>query len=82
MIKTMGDVCAERIYQLCEERNISTNKLSNICGVTQSTFSNIMARRSANPTVTTIKKICDGLDITLVDFFDSELFKNRDQEIF
>jgi len=49
--------------------------------MTQSTLSNITSGRSKNPTVSTIKKICDGLDITLVEFFDTDVFKNLDQEI-
>lgn len=78
---TMGEVCCQRIHQLCDENNISLNKLSILCGMTQSTLSNITSGRSKNPTVATIKKICDGLDMTLVEFFDSELFYNLEQEI-
>ena len=73
---TMGQVCCERIHDLCDERKISLNKLSIMCGMTQSTLSNITSGRSKNPTVSTIKKICDGLDITLVEFFDTDVFKN------
>lgn len=78
---TMAETCCQRIHQLCDERNISLNKLSTICGMTQSTLSNITSGRSKNPTVSTIKKICDGLDITLVQFFDTESFRALDQEI-
>ena len=81
MIKTTGDACCDRIHELCEERKISLNKLSIVCGMTQSTLSNITSGRSKNPTVSTIKKICDGLNISLTDFFDSEHFTNLDQEI-
>ena len=73
---TMGQVCCERIHDLCDERKISLNKLSIMCGMTQSTLSNITSGRSKNPTVSTIKKICDGLE-----FFDTDVFKNLDQEI-
>lgn len=81
MIKSTGDACCERIHQLCEANDISLNKLSIMCGMTQSTLSNITSGRSKNPTVSTIKKICDGLNISLTDFFDSELFTELDQEI-
>ena len=81
MIKTTGDACCDSIHELCEERKISLNKLSIVCGLTQSTLSNITSGRSKNPTVSTIKKICDGLNISLTDFFDSEHFTNLDQEI-
>ena len=81
IVMTMGKVCCERIHQLCDERNISLNKLSIMCGMTQSTLSNITSGRSKNPTVATIKKICDGIDITLAEFFDTKEFNDLDQEI-
>lgn len=70
-----------RIRQLCAERNITINKLSTICGITQSTLNNIFSRPNNKPTVSTIKKICDGLNITLVDFFNTTDFDNLEQEI-
>ncbi len=70
-----------RIRELCNERKITVNKLSTICGITQSTLNNILSRDNNKPTVSTIKKICDGLGITLSDFFDTEYFKSLEQEI-
>ena len=70
-----------RIIELCRERQITLNKLSTICGLTQSTLNNIMHRKGSNPTVATVKKICDGLDITVVDFFTSKVFDDLEQEI-
>ena len=70
-----------RIIELCRERQITLNKLSTICGLTQSTLNNIMHRAGSNPTVATVKKICDGLDITIVDFFTSNVFDDLEQEI-
>ncbi|MBQ7981695.1 MAG: helix-turn-helix transcriptional regulator [Oscillospiraceae bacterium] len=70
-----------RIRQLCAERNITINKLSTICGITQSTLNNIFTRPNNKPTVSTIKKICDGLNITLVEFFNSDIFYELEQEI-
>lgn len=67
---TMVEAIALRILNLCKERNITPNKLSTISGMTQSTINNIINTGSKNPTVSTIKKICDGLEITLSDFFD------------
>lgn len=69
-----------RILELCRENNITLNKLSTICGITQSTLNNIISRQNAT-TVSTIQKICDGLEITLLDFFSSPLFDNLEQEI-
>ena len=58
-----------RILQLCGERNISINKLANICGLPPSSVKNILYGKSQNPKVLTIKMICDGLGITLAQFF-------------
>lgn len=78
---TIGDAVRQRIIQLCQERDISINKLSSISGVTQSTVNNIVSGRNNSATVSTIKKLCDGLGITIDDFFHSELFKGLEQEI-
>ena len=50
-------------------------------GVTQSTVNNIVSGRNNSATISTIKKICDGLEIGIKDFFSSELFDHLDQEI-
>lgn len=70
-----------RIRELCNERNITLNKLATICGITQSTLNNIFTRNYTKPTVSTIKKICDGLEITLSEFFNTEYFNSLEQEI-
>ena len=70
-----------RIIELCQKSHITLNKLSTICGITQSTLNNIISGRNATTTVSTIKKICDGLEITILDFFASPLFENLEQEI-
>ena len=69
-----------RIIELCSQRNITINKLATISGVTQSTLNNIICGRNS-ATVSTIKKLCDGLDITIEEFFCSDLFRNLEQEI-
>ena len=78
---TVGNVIRERIIQLCQEHNISINKLSSISGVTQSTVNNIVSGRNNSATISTIKKLCDGLGITIEEFFGSELFAGLEQEI-
>ncbi len=78
---TLIEAISQRIINLCGERSITLNKLSTISGITQSTVNNIINTGSKNPTVSTIKKICDGLDITLSAFFDDELFFSLEQEI-
>ena len=78
---TVGEAVRQRIIQLCQERDISINKLSSISGVTQSTVNNIVSGRNNSATVSTIKKLCDGLGITIDEFFHSELFAALEQEI-
>lgn len=77
----VGDAVRQRILELCDKHDISVNKLSNISGVTQSTVNNIVSGRNNSATVSTIKKLCDGLGITIEEFFSSELFRELDQEI-
>ena len=70
-----------RILQLCGEREISINKLATISALPPSSIKNILYGKSQNPKLITIKMICDGLDITLRDFFSSEEFDSLEQEI-
>lgn len=77
----IGEAVRRRILALCDERGLSVNKLSILCGVTQSTLNNIVSGRNKSTTVSTVKKICDGLDITITEFFDDELFADLEQEI-
>lgn len=71
------EALTQRILNLCKERNITPNKLGNISGVEPSTITSIFYGKSKNPTITTIKSICDGLNITLFDFFNCEIFKDK-----
>jgi len=77
----IGEAVRDRILELCQERNVSVNRLSSMSGVTQSTVNNIVSGRNNSTTISTIKKLCDGLDIPIEEFFHSELFKNLEQEI-
>ena len=77
----IGEAVKERILELCREHDISVNKLSSMSGVTQSTVNNIVSGRNNSATVSTIKKLCDGLGITIEEFFKSELFRGLEQEI-
>lgn len=78
---TIGEAVRYRILQLCEERNLFANKLSSVSGVTQSTVNNIISGRNHSTTVSTLQKLCDGLGITIQDFFQSDLFVGLEQEI-
>lgn len=77
----IGTAVKERILELCSERGITVNKLATISGVTQSTLNNIISGRNNSTTVSTIKKLCDGLDISISEFFSSPIFNNLEQEI-
>lgn len=78
---TIGEAVRLRILDLCRERDLTINKLSSMSGVTQSTVNNIVSGRNNSATISTIKKLCDGLGITIEEFFNSELFRGLEQEI-
>lgn len=70
-----------RLLTLCEEKGITTNKLATESGVSPSTVKSILYGKSKNPGIVTLKMLCDGLGITLSEFFSTEEFKNLEQEI-
>lgn len=70
------EAVAQRILDLCKEKDITPNKLGTISGVEPSTITSIFYGKSKNPGITTIKNICEGLEISLFDFFNDDLFKN------
>ena len=71
----------DRILQLCGEREISINRLATICALPPSSIKNILYGKSQNPKLITIKMICDGLGITLGEFFSTSEFNALEQEI-
>lgn len=80
-IMTIGEACKIRILDLCQMNGITINKLSIISGVTQSTLNNIVSGRNRSVTVSTLKKLCDGLEISITDFFTDKIFEKLEQEI-
>jgi transcriptional regulator with XRE-family HTH domain len=72
---------ADRIMELCRIQDITPNALSLRAGVPQSTVKSILNNETQNPGVVTIKKLCDGFEITLTDFFDTHTFRSLEQEI-
>lgn len=74
-------IVKNRILYLCEEKRITINKLATESGVAPSTIKNILYGKSQNPGIVTLKMLCDGLGITLTEFFNTEEFKNLEQEI-
>ena len=78
---TIGEAAKERVLELCRERNLSINRLSIIIGITQSTVNNFISGRNHSITLSTLKKLCDGMEITVPEFFASELFADLEQEV-
>lgn len=75
------EAVARRIQELCAERNIAINTLANISGVAPSTVYSMLNEKSQNPGVVSLKKLCDGFEISLREFFDSPIFDELEQEI-
>ena len=72
---------ADRIIELCNQKNIAINALANISGISPSTLYSVLNEKSQNPGIVTIKKLCDGLEISLREFFNDEIFDDIEQEI-
>ena len=76
----ISEAVAEKITKILRERDISVNKLASICCLTQSTVDSLLNGKSKNPKLLTIVRICDGLGITISEFFDDNIFVNMDRE--
>ena len=76
------DAVAARFQSLCAQRKIRPNELANISGVTASTVYSLLDSRRRDVSICTIKKLCDGLDISLGEFFSTPEFDALDQEIY
>ncbi|MCR4719020.1 MAG: helix-turn-helix transcriptional regulator [Firmicutes bacterium] len=75
------EAVAKRILMLIAEHDITVNALANIAGISPTTIYSMLNEKSQNPGVVSIKKICDGLDISVRQFFDHEIFDDIEQEI-
>ena len=75
------DAIAERFRQLCAERNISYTQLARLAGVTPSTVYSMLQQERRDMSVTTVKKLCDGLELCITDFFDDDLFRTLLPEV-
>lgn len=78
---SVKDAVANRFRVLCQERGITSNELANLSGVTPSTVYSLLDPKRRQVSITTIKKLCDGLNITLSEFFTTPDFDNLEQEI-
>lgn len=75
------DAVVKRFKKICSERGIKPNELANISGVTPSTVYSLFDDKRRNVSISTIKILCDGLDVTLKEFFSSDIFEDLEQEI-
>ena len=71
----------QRFQQLCKERNIKYNELATLSGVTPSTVYSMMDNTRKDLSVIRVKKLCDGLDITITEFFNAPIFEQLEQEL-
>ena len=78
---SVKDIVVKRFKELCNERNIKINELANISGVTPSTAYSMLDESRRDISIITMKKFCDGLEITLGEFFSTNEFDNLEQEI-
>ena len=75
------DAIAWRIKELCKQKGIKLNTLATSSGVTPSTVYSLMDDSRRDVGILVLKKLCDGLDISITDFFDTDIFRNLEQEI-
>lgn len=80
-MSAVKNAVVQRFKSICESRGMALNELANISGVTPSTVYSLFDERRGNVSITTIKILCDGLEITLGEFFSSPEFDKLDQEI-
>ena len=78
---SVKDVVAKRFEDLCRERGITPNELATLSGVTPSTVYSMLDESRRDVSITTIKKLCDGLEISLPVFFSAPIFDSLEQEI-
>lgn len=80
-MSAVKNAVVQRLKNICADRGIAANELANISGVTPSTVYSLFDERRQNVSITTIKILCDGLDISLGDFFSAPEFDDLEQEI-
>ena len=78
---SVKDAVVIRFKEICEKKNIRPNELATLSGVTPSTVYSMMDKRRRQLSILTIKKLCDGLDMTLSEFFSAKIFDELEQEI-
>lgn len=77
---TISDAVITKLKSICDEKKITINRLAGLCGITQSTLENIVSGNSKNPKLSTIIRICHGLNISLYEFFSDPVFSKIDRD--
>lgn len=77
---TILDAVAQRLTELMREKNLTMNSLAQVSAVPPSTVKNIFYGKSLNPGIVTLKLLCDGMNITITEFFDTPLFRELEVE--
>ena len=77
----ISQAVTDRISELCRAKGITVNKLCTLSAVPQSTVSEFMSGKIKSLGIVNLKMLCDGLDISIADFFDTEVFRTLEQEI-
>lgn len=78
---TVKEAVVARFMEILKKRNMRPNELANLSGITPSTVYSMLDGRRKEITINVIKKLCDGLDMTLGEFFNASIFDELEQEI-
>lgn len=78
---SVKDIVAKRFLEICQDRHMKINELANVSGVSPSTAYSMLDKNRRDISILTIKKFCDGLDMTLGEFFSTPEFDALEQEI-
>lgn len=80
-MECISEAVRDQLLELCEKRGISVNRMCQLSAVPQSTVNNFLNRKTHSLGIITLKKLTDGLNISLADFFSGERFQALEQEI-
>ena len=78
---TVKEAVVARFMEILKERNMRPNELANLSGITPSTVYSMLDNRRKELSINVIKKLCDGLDVKLGEFFSAPIFDELEQEI-
>ncbi len=79
-MKTDAEFISEHLYKLLDEQNLTINRIATLSGLQQSTVNAMFTGASKRPTITTIRKICNGLGISVQEFFDFPPYNQKEND--